>query len=480
MASEDTQQHQLDLEATLNEIIGLLNKKEVINNLVQRSESHRHDLVQSLVEKQQLSALNRKLRQLHPADIAFVLEGLPISQRLLIWDQLGSAEHAAIFLELNDSVIESLIGKMSQEEIVNVASFIDSNQLAELITHLPEDIVLDVLNTIDKKSRSEVQSSLSFPKESVGSLMDFDMVSVRASFNIGNTLDTLRKNKMFPEKSDQLFVVNDSGLFEGVLSIKELILNDADTKVADVFNNDAFILHTDDSLKDAASAFERYDLITVPVINLHGQLVGSLNVDRIVEYLEEHSQKELLSQVGLKEEEDLYASVWKSAKNRWIWLGLNLCTAFIVSCVIGLFEATIAQLVALAALMPIIASIGGNTGNQTVALIIRGLAIKQITKSNFKRFFFKEMSISMVNGLIMGMLVAVFAFVVYGQYNLALVMMGSMIINLVIAAAAGVMIPALLEKYGRDPVLGSSIIVTAVVDSMGFFVFLGMAAIYLT
>jgi magnesium transporter len=480
MAEQDTQRHQLDLEATLDEVIGLLNKKELINNLVQRSESHRHDLVQSLVEKQQLTALNRKLRQLHPADIAFVLEGLPIAQRLLIWEQLGSAEHAAVFLELNNSVIESLIKKMNQKEIVNVASYIDSNQLAELITHLPEDVVLNLLNTIDKKSRSEVQSSLSFPKESVGSLMEFDMVSVRASFNIGNTLETLRKNQMFPEKSDQLFVVNDYGFFEGVLSIKELILNDADTTVAEVINKDAFILHTDDSLKDAASAFERYDLITVPVINLHGQLVGSLNVDRIVEYLEEHSQKELLSQVGLSEEEDLYASVWKSAKNRWIWLGLNLCTAFIVSCVIGLFEETIAQLVALAALMPIIASIGGNTGNQTVALIIRGLAIKQITKSNFRRFFFKEMSISLVNGVIMGMMVAIFAFVLYGQYDLALVMMGAMIVNLFIAAAAGVMIPTLLEKHGRDPVLGSSIIVTAVVDSMGFFIFLGMAAIYLT
>ncbi|MBL1142794.1 MAG: magnesium transporter [Proteobacteria bacterium] len=480
MAVDDTQRHQLDLQTTLDEVIGLLNKKEVINNLVQRSESHRHDLVQSLVEKQQLTALNRKLKQLHPADIAFVLEGLPIDQRFLIWDQLDSAERAAVFLELNDSVIKSLLGKMSQEEIVNVASYIESNQLAELITYLPEDIVLDVLNAIDKKSRSEVQSSLSFPKDSVGSLMDFDMVSVRASYDIGNTLETLRKNKMFPEKSDQLFVVSDSGLFEGVLSIKDLILNDADISVADVMIKGAFVLHTDDSLKDAASAFERYDLITVPVINLHGQLVGSLNVDRIVEYLEEHSQKELLSHVGLSEEEDLYAPVWKSAQNRWIWLGLNLCTAFIASRVIGMFEETIAQLVALAALLPIIASIGGNTGNQTVALMVRGLAMNQITKTNFKRFFMKEMSISLINGLVWGFVVSLFALIIYGNFDLALVMMGSMILTLLIAAFSGVVIPVTLDRFGRDPVMGSSVLLTAVIDCMGFFVFLGMAAMYLT
>ena len=244
-------------------------------------------------------------------------------------------------------------------------------------------------------------------------------------------------------------------------------------------NKEAFTLHTDDSLKDAASAFERYDLITVPVINLHGKLVGSLSVDEIVEYLEESSQKELLSQAGLTEEEDLYAPIWKSAKNRWVWLGLNLSTAFIASRVIGTFETTISQLVALAALMPIIASIGGNTGNQTVALMVRGLAMKQITKSNLKRFFLKEISISLVNGLVWGLVVAVFALIIYGRLDLALVMMGAMVINLLIAAMAGVIIPAMLEKMERDPVMGSSVLLTAMTDSMGFFVFLGMAALYL-
>ncbi len=480
MAEEDTQRHQLDLETTLDEVIGLLNKKEVIDNLVQRSESHRHDLVQSLVEKQQLTALNRKLRQLHPADIAFVLEGLSHVQRLLIWKQLNGAERGAVFLELNDSVTESLVKTMTLDEIVNVASYMDSNQLAELIEYLQKDIVVDFLNALDNKSRNQVQSSLSFPKDSVGSLMEFDMISVRASFNIGQTLETLRKNKMFPDKTDQLFVVNDSGLFEGVLAIKELILNEAETSVAELTDKEAFTLHTHDSLKDAASAFERYDLINVPVVNLHGQLVGSLSVDRIVEYLDEYSQKEFFNQVGLSEEEDLYAPVWKSARNRWLWLGLNLATAFVASRVIGAFEGTISQIVALAALMPIIASIGGNTGNQTVALMVRGLAMNQITKSNFKRFYIKEISISLINGLVWGVVVALFAFVMYGQLNLSLVMMAAMVINLLIAAAAGVIIPVMLERMQRDPVMGSSVLLTAVTDSMGFFVFLGMAAIYLT
>lgn len=479
MAFDDIQRHQLDLQATLNDIVGLLNKKEVINSLIQRSESHRQDLVQTLVEKQQLTALYRKLKQLHPADIAFVLEGLPFEKRPLIWNQLSSAEQGAILLELSDSVTESLIGKMQQTEIIDIAAHMDSNELAELVTHLPKDRVLDLLNTIDKKSRAQVQSSLSFPKHSVGALMDFDMVSVRASYSIQETIELLRRNKTFPENSDQLFVVDNNGLFVGVLPIKELILNDAKVSIADLVNRDAFILHTDDSLKDAASAFERYDLISVPVVNLHGQLVGSLSVDEIVEYLEEYSQKERLNQVGLSEEEDLYAPVWKSAKNRWIWLGLNLGTAFIASRVIGVFEATIAELVALAALMPIIASIGGNTGNQTVALMVRGLAMNQITKNNFKRFFRKELSISLINGIVWGVVVALFAFIIYGQFDLSIVMMAAMLVNLLIAALAGVLIPVILEKFDRDPVMGSSVLLTAVTDSMGFFVFLGMAALYL-
>ncbi|MEQ8289894.1 MAG: magnesium transporter [Gammaproteobacteria bacterium] len=476
MTDVDTRTHQLNLESTLADIQAVLNKTQVISSLARRSETHRHDLVQSLTVKQQLTALTQKLKRLHPADIAFVLENLAMDKRKLIWDLLSNPERAATLLELNDSVSKSLISTMAKDALVDIAAYMDSNDLAGLVTHLPEEQVLDLLNSIDRKSRTEVQSSLSFPKDSIGAAMDFDMVSVRATFDINTTLQTLRKNKQFPEKTDQLFVVDDSGRFVGVLPIKELILSEGDMTVADVMQRDVFSLQTDDTIKDAASAFERYDLLSVPVLNLHGQLVGCLNVDEIVEYLEEASQRERLNQVGLMEEEDLYAPVWKSAKNRWIWLGLNLVTALVASRVIGLFESTIQQIVALAALMPIIASIGGNTGNQTVALMVRGLALKQVTDKNFRRFFMKEVSISIINGCIWGVVVAMFALLVYQRVDLALVMMSAMILNLVIGAFAGVVIPTLLNKMDRDPVMGSSVLLTAVTDSMGFFIFLGLAA----
>ena len=479
MTDTEKHTHQLNLEATLEEVIQLMDKQQVISNLVQRSASPRQDLVQALVEKQQTTELRQKLKQLHPADIAYVLENISINDRQFIWSLLTNPQRAATLLELSESVSESLIGKMEQEEIVDVANYMDANDLAELVSDLPKEQMLNILNAIDRKSRTEVQSSLSFPKDSVGSLMDFDMVSVRQTFDIDTTLQMLRKNRQFPEGTDQLFVVNEQGEFVGVLPIKELILNDETLAISEIMQTDVFVLHTDDNIKDAASAFERYDLLSVPVLNLHGQLVGSLNVDRIVEYFEEATQRELLSQVGLSEEEDLYAPVWKSAKNRWVWLGLNLATAFIASRVIGLFEATIEQIVALAALMPIIASIGGNTGNQTVALMVRGLAMKQITKSNFRHFMFKEVNISLVNGLIWGVVVALFALIIYGEMKLALVMMAAMMVNLFIAAMAGVLIPSILERMDRDPVMGSSVLLTAVTDSMGFFIFLGMAAIVL-
>jgi magnesium transporter len=226
-------------------------------------------------------------------------------------------------------------------------------------------------------------------------------------------------------------------------------------------------------------AFERYDLRTAPVVNIHNQVVGVLSVDQVMDYVNESAQRERLSLVGLREDEDLFGSVWKSSRNRWTWLILNLMTAFIASRVIGLFEGTIERLVALAALMPIVASVAGNSGNQTVALVIRGLALNQINTGNFYRLLFKEIGISLINGLVWGSVVGFFAYLFYGKVSLAVVMVAAMMLNLLMGALAGVVFPLTLHKLGRDPVMGSSVMLTAITDSMGFFIFLGLAAMFL-
>jgi len=230
---------------------------------------------------------------------------------------------------------------------------------------------------------------------------------------------------------------------------------------------------------DAASAFERYDLVSAPVVEDDGKLVGRVTVPAVMDFLREAQDSEILSAGGLREDEDLFASVWKSVKNRWTWLAVNLVTAFIASRVIGVFESSIAQLVALAALMPIIAGIGGNSGNQTITMIVRALAFGAITRENARKLFMKELGVSALNGLIWGSVVGLFAFLIYHNWQLGVVMTAAMLLNLLLAALMGVSIPLLLEKLGRDPAIGSSVLITAITDSGGFFIFLGLATIFL-
>ena len=479
MALPDHSLHQRNLQTTLNEVVDIFNKQELVSDLVKRQAARRQDLVQGLLLRQQRVELRRKLIALHPADIAYVLENLPLDQRYLLWSLVKDAERGAVLLELSDVVCENLINSMTQSEIIEAASHLDPSRVSGLLSSLPDETIIEVLNALDSRNRERVRSALAFPKGSVGAMMDMDIYTINEIFSVEMALNSLRASNI-PEKiSDPLYVTDKHGEFKGMISLRDLILNDPLVKIADIMRTDIMTFYTDNDVRDAVSAFERYDLITAPVVNLHNHLVGKLSIDRIVDLVDELNQKERLNKVGLSEEEDLYAPIWNSARNRWFWLGLNLTTAFIASRVIGLFEDTIVQLVALATLMPIVASIGGNTGNQTVALVIREMTLKKISVSDLMRFLFKEIGISLINGLIWGIVVAGFAYIIYLKFNLSLVMLFAMLANLLIAAVAGVLIPVILQKLGRDPVMGSSVMLTAITDSMGFFVLLGTASVFL-
>lgn len=480
MQSKDMVRQQRDLQATFNEVSALLNRQEVVTGLVGRQDTPRRELVQGLLQRQQSAELQRKLQMLHPADIAFVLENLPPDRRAQLWSQVPERERGAILLELADPVREALIGVMGHDEILGMAASLDPSAMAELVPKLPREAALDVLNALDRENRREVQSALQFPRESVGALMEFDMVTVRDDLTIEEVLQSLRRNPSLPENLDQIFVVQQDGSLRGVLSLRDLMRSDAAAMVRDRLGRESVAFHTDDPARDALGAFERYDLISAPVLNSHGVLVGVVKIDRILDLKDELAQKERLNQVGLSEDEDLFAPVLTSARNRWVWLALNLTTALVASRVIGAFEHTIAQFVALAALMPIVASIGGNTGNQTVALMIRGIALQQITPQNLRRFLSKELGIGLVNGLIWGCGMALVTLLLYGEPMLALVMLVAMIGNFCVAALAGVSVPAVLHFIGRDPVMGSSVLLTALTDSMGFLLFLGAATLILT
>ncbi len=475
----DELQHRKNLQKMLEQVTVLLKKQELEKNLVHKQQQPRHDLVESLLFKRHLVELQQKLEQFHPADIAFVLENLPLEQRMIVWQLVKTEHDGTVLLEVSDAVRKTLIADMDNHEILCAAQHLDSDEIADLVVDLPKEIASELLISLDSEDRAKVQSALTFPESTVGALMDFDMVTVREDVSFDVIIRYLRRLKELPEHTDQLFVIDRAGNLKGLLPLKYLLIRAGKTRVSEVMIQKPIFFYTNDVAREAAQAFKRYNLISAPIINIHNQLIGRLSVDNIIDFINETSQKEILSQVGLSEEEDLFAPFWVCAKHRWPWIALNLMTAFIASRVINIFESSIEQLAALAILMPIIAGIGGNSGTQTMTLIIRGLALNQITTHNWLRLLFKEVSVSLTNGLLWGSVVGLFSYLLYKQLLLSLVMMAAMILNLLVASFAGVFIPLILEKLGRDPAMGSSVMLTALTDSMGFFIFLGLATIIL-
>jgi magnesium transporter len=335
------------------------------------------------------------------------------------------------------------------------------------------------MDSLDSQNRERLQSALSYQDDAVGALMDFDIVTIRENITLEVALRYLRRLGSLPDHTDKLFVVDRHDILLGVLPLKRMVVNDLDVSVADVMAEDAVVFYPEDIADDAAKAFERYDLVTAPVVDANKKLIGRITIDAVMDFIRDEADSDKLSMAGLREEEDFFASVWKSVQNRWAWLAINLITALIASRVIGLFEGSIEKIVALAALMPIVAGIGGNSGNQTTTMIVRGLALGQISTHNMKSLVTKELGVALLNGLIWGGVLALIAFSLYNNYQLGLVMMAAMTLNLLLAAIMGVMIPLVMNKFGRDPAVGSSVLITAVTDSGGFFIFLAIATIFL-
>jgi magnesium transporter len=438
-----------------------------------------HDLVESLVHKQNLQELQKKLDVLHPADVAYILEALPLEQRLDVWELVKAERDGEILLEVSDAVRQTLIADMDSDELLAAAEQLDTDELADLAPDLPKDVFQDLLDSLDAQNRVRLQSALSYSDDAVGSIMDFDIVTIREDISLEVALRYMRRLGSLPDHTDKLFVVDRHDILRGVLPLKRLVVSDLDANVADVMSEDAVVFHPEDIADDAAKAFERYDLVTAPVVDQNSKLVGRVTVDAVMDLIREEAESDMLSMAGLREEEDFFASVWKSVQNRWAWLAINLVTALVASRVIGLFEGSIEKIVALAALMPIVAGIGGNSGNQTTTMIVRGLALGQVSAHNMQSLITKELGVSLLNGLLWGGVLGGIAYALYGSYPLGLVMMAAMTLNLLLAALMGVMIPLVMNKIGRDPAVGSSVLITAMTDSGGFFIFLGLATIFL-
>jgi magnesium transporter len=475
----DIQESKESLSESLQQVISLLDKHKLIEGLVHKQEMAKHDLVESIVHKQNLSELQKKLDLLHTADVAYILEALPLEQRLDVWELVKVERDGDILLEVSDAVRQTLIADMDTDELLAAAEQLDTDELADLAPDLPKDVLQELLDSLDTQNRARLQSALSYSEDAVGAIMDFDIVTIREDITLEVALRYMRRLGSLPDHTDKLFVVDRDDILLGVLPLKRLVVNDLAANVSDVMAIDAVVFHPEDIADEAAKAFERYDLVTAPVVDNNNKLVGRVTVDAVMDFIREESESDKLSMAGLREEEDFFASVWKSVQNRWAWLAINLVTAIVASRVIGLFEGSIEKIVALAALMPIVAGIGGNSGNQTTTMIVRGLALGQVASHNMQSLITKELGVALLNGLIWGGVLAIIAYGLYGNYQLGLVMMAAMTLNLLLAAVMGVMIPLIMNKVGRDPAVGSSVLITAVTDSGGFFIFLGLATVFL-
>jgi magnesium transporter len=467
------------LEESVGEVHRLLEKHRMLESMARRQETPKSALLEQMQHRQNLVELNRRLRGLHPADIAHILESLPIEDRLVVWQELSPTQAAQALVEVSLGVRESLIEQMDRSSMIGTLRELDADDLRYLAESLPDDVVDEISALLDARDRSWMEQSRAYPENSAARLMTQDALSLRESQTAADAIAIIKRRGRLPEHTDRLFVVDSRNVLIGAVSLGALLIADPNVLVTTIMDPDIRRFRPYDDAEEVAKAFERYDLLSAPIVDGRGKMIGRVTADAIMDFIRTSSGNEVLALAGLRKAEDLFAPVWDSARNRWPWLAVNLATAFIASRVIGAFESTIQQLVALAALMPIVASIGGNTGNQTIALVVRGLALDQITRASAWHLLRKELVVSVLNGVLWGGVVGLLSAIVYWSGPLGIVMSSAIFLNLIIAALVGVFVPLFLDRTGRDPAQGSSVMLTFITDGMGFFLFLGLARMFL-
>lgn len=469
-----------DAQLALARVQEQLRRHALVEHLVHQQEEgdDRAPLVEGLMHRQHEQELRALVNDLHPADIAFILESLPRDERQMIWQMVRSEFDADVLLEVADWVRQSLIETMDRADLVAATENMEADEIADLVANLPPDVIAEVQKGLTVKERAQLIEAMGYPEDSVGGIMDFEMVRVRDDVTLEVVLRYLRRQPELPDHTDQIFVVDRTDRLHGVLSLSALLVNDPDAMVRDVMSTDYLTLNPHDTDAEAAGAFERYDLVSAPVVDDRGRLIGRVTIADVVDVIREDSDEQALSRAGMQEE-DIFAPVMRALQNRAPWLLLNLCTAGTAAFVASRFEDTVSHIVVLAFLMSIVAGIGGNSGNQTMTLIIRALAVGRVTNQNAWQLVKREFLVTLLVGLAGSLVAGLFAWWISGSIPIALVMIAAMIGNMLIGASVGVMVPMVRARFGKDPAIGSSVLLTFATDSLGFFLFLGLATLFL-
>ncbi|HIN13526.1 MAG TPA: magnesium transporter [Gammaproteobacteria bacterium] len=452
--------------------------------MMQHSEKKLGKLISDL-ERDQITSIQQTLTSLHPSEIARLLESLTPGKRKIIWQLVDQDDEGDVLKELVEDVRQNLIGEMDATELIAATQDMELDDLADLLVDLPETVTEQVITALDRQDQIRLESVMSYDEDTAGGLTNPRIISVRRGITIEVLMRYLKRLNKLPEHTNYIYIVNRNDEYLGALKLVDLFLEDKNKPIETIMDESVKAMLADVDVKQVAMDFQNLDLISIPVIDEKNRLLGQITVDDVVDVIQDQVNSEIFNMAGLDDEDDIFAPVILSTKRRAVWLGMNLITAFVVAGAIGLFQEILQQIVILAVLMPIVASMGGVAGNQTLILVIRGIAMGKIQRSNARKLLVKEGSVALLNGFIWSIVVSVLTVVLFldadfqNYWKIGIIVGAAMLLNIFASAIAGVAIPFLLKKMGIDPALAGGVLMITLTDVLGFITFLGLATLFL-
>ena len=424
-----------------------------------------------------INQIKRILSGMHPSEVAHSLESLPPKERKFLWSLIETKDEGEIISELHDEIQQELILEISPQELATIISDLELDEIVDILQILPKQKTTNILSVMSQRDRRRIKEALEYPEDSAGGLMNTDIISVRPKHNLEVVMRYLRAQRELPKNTDQIFVVSRENKYLGSLPITSILVSDPKLNVRELMETEIKPLEANLNDKDVSRLFEKNDWISAPVIDEKSRLIGRITIDDVVDVIMEDADQNFLGMAGVAE--DTFAAPARAARSRILWLSINLLTALIASMTISLFQETIDEIVYLAILMPIVASMGGVAGTQTLTIMIRGLTLQQINKSNLRWLYKREVAVSIVNGVLLSMMVGGITYIWFGNVLIATLICIAMVVNLISSAIAGIFIPIILRKINQDPAIAGSVVVTTVTDVIGFFSFLSLATFFL-
>jgi len=424
-----------------------------------------------------INQIKRVLSGMHPSEVAHCIESLPPKERKFLWSLIDTKDEGEIIAELHDEIQQELISEISPKELITIISDLELDEIVDILQILPNQKTENILSAMSQRDRKRIQDALEYPEDSAGGLMNTDIISVRPKHNLEVVMRYLRAQRELPKNTDQIFVVSRDNKYLGSLPISLILVSDTSLNVRELMETETQPIDAKLNDKDVARLFEQNDWVSAPVIDDESRLIGRITIDNVVDVIVEDADQNILGMAGVAE--DTFAAPARAARSRILWLSINLLTAFIASMTIGLFQATIDEIVYLAILMPIVASMGGVAGTQTLTIMIRGLTLQQINQSNLQWLCKREVAVSIVNGILLSILVGGITYFWFDNMLIAILICVAMVTNLICSAIAGIFIPIILRRFNQDPAIAGSVVVTTITDVIGFFSFLGLASLFL-